>query len=272
MHVDTLFLDEAGQIALADALAMATCAANVVLLGDPSQLPQVSRGALPPGVRASVLEHVLGDAVTVPRDRGLFLERTWRLRPELCRFVSDEFYESRLAPEDVCARRSLEVGNGLRFVEIAHTSNRQRSPEEADWIAGEIGRLLGRSFVDDGRERALTADDVLVVAPYNMQVRCLRSAVPDGVRVGTVDKFQGQQAPVVFFSMTSSSGEDVPRGLEFLFSRNRFNVAISRAQCLAYVVASPALLVTDAKTPEQMRLVNTVCRFAEKAEAVRPAR
>jgi uncharacterized protein len=116
-----------------------------------------------------------------------------------------------------------------------------------------------------GVARPLGHDDVLVVAPYNAQVRCLRGRLPRRVRVGTVDKFQGQEAPVVFFSMTSSSGSDVPRGLEFLFSRNRFNVAISRAQCLAYVVASPALLVADARTPEQMRLVNTVCRFAEAA-------
>ena len=264
MHVDTLFLDEAGQVALADALAMATAATNVVLLGDPNQLPQVSQGALPAEVRASVLEHLL-DEPTVQPDRGLFLARTWRLRPELCSFVSAAFYEGRLEPEEVCTRRSLEVGNGLRWVEIAHSGNRQRSLEEAECIGGEIRRLLGTRFFDASRERPLAVEDVLVVAPYNMQVRALRAAVPEGVRVGTVDKFQGQQAPVVFFSMASSSGADVPRGLEFLFSRNRFNVAVSRAQCLAYVVASPALLVADARTPEQMRLVNTVCRFAEAA-------
>src|SRR5207237_1926250 len=110
--------------------------------------------------------------------------------------------------------------------------------------------------------RPLAESDVLVVAPYNMQVRCLRAELPAGVAVGTVDKFQGQQAPVVFFSMTSSSGEDIPRGLEFLFSPNRFNVAISRAQCLAYVVASARLLETRCSTTEQMRLVNVVWRFA----------
>jgi uncharacterized protein len=268
MHVDTLFVDEAGQVSLADALAMATSATNVVLLGDPQQLPQVSQGAQPQEVRASVLEHLLGpDTATVPPDRGLFLERTWRLRPELCAFVSDVFYDARLEPEDVATRRSLAAGVGLRFASVVHSGNRQRAPEEATSIGKEIRRLLGTTFVDaDRRERPLTERDVLVVAPYNMQVRCLRGELPDGVAVGTVDKFQGQQAPVVFFSMTSSSGGDVPRGLEFLFSRNRFNVAISRAQCLAYVVASPALLVADARTPEQMRLLNTVCRFAEVAE------
>jgi len=215
-------------------------------------------------VRASVLEHLL-DEPTVPPDRGLFLERTWRLRPELCAFVSDAFYDGRLDAEEATRARALEAGNGLRFVGVPHSGNRQRSTEEAEWIADEIERLLGSGFTDGARTRALGVEDMLVVAPYNMQVRALRAALPGGVRVGTVDKFQGQEAPVVFFSMTSSSGDEVPRGLEFLFSRNRFNVAISRAQCLAYVVASPALLVADAKTPEHMRLVNTVCRFAEAA-------
>jgi uncharacterized protein len=264
MWVDTLFIDEAGQMALADALAMATSARNVVLLGDPNQLPQVSQGALRPEVRASVLEHLL-DEPTVPADRGLFLERTWRLRPELCSFVSEAFYDGRLTAEEATRERSLEARNGLRFVGVPHSGNRQRSAEEAEWIAAEIGRLLRSRFTDRARARPLGVADVLVVAPYNMQVRALRAAVPAGVRVGTVDKFQGQEAPVVFFSMTSSSGDEVPRGLEFLFSRNRFNVAISRAQCLAYVVASPSLLLADARTPEQMRLVNTVCRFAEAA-------
>jgi uncharacterized protein len=268
MHVDVLFVDEAGQVSLADALGMATSATSVVLLGDPNQLAQVSQGAQPKEVRASVLEHLLGGGVTVPPDRGLFLERTWRLRPELCDFVSTEFYEGRLEPEEVARRRSLAAGNGLRFIEVEHTGNRQRAPEEAAWIGEEILRLLGTEFTDEHGTRALRPEDILVVAPYNMQVRCVRAAVPEDVPVGTVDKFQGQQAPVVFFSMTSSSGEDVPRGLEFLFSRNRFNVAVSRAQCLAYVVASPALLVADARTPEQMRLLNTVCRFAESARPV----
>ena len=124
--------------------------------------------------------------------------------------------------------------------------------------------MVGTEFTDEhGAKRALRHEDILVVAPYNAQVRCLRNVLPPKVSVGTVDTFQGQQAPVVFFSMTASSGEDLPRGIEFLFSLNRFNVAISRAQCLAYVVASPQLLIGDASSPEQMRMINVVCRFAE---------
>jgi uncharacterized protein len=265
VRVDTLFLDEAGQISLADALAMATAADDVVLLGDPNQLPQVTQGAQPAPVRASVLEHLLGEATTVPPDRGVFLEHTWRLRPELCAIVSSAFYEGRLEPAAVTARRLVSAGAGLRFVELDHVGNRQRSPEEAAWIRAEVERLLSRETFtgEDGVTRPLRGSDILVVAAYNMQVRSLREQLPADVRVGTVDKFQGQQAPIVLFSMATSSGADLPRGLEFLFSRNRINVAISRAQCLAYVVASPRLLVADAQSPEQMRLVNTVCRLAE---------
>jgi uncharacterized protein len=216
-------------------------------------------------VRASVLEHLLGEATTVPPDRGVFLEHTWRLRPELCAIVSSAFYEGRLEPAAVTARRLVSAGAGLRFVELDHVGNRQRSPEEAAWIRDEVERLLSRETFtgEDGVTRPLRGSDILVVAAYNMQVRSLREQLPADVRVGTVDKFQGQQAPIVLFSMATSSGADLPRGLEFLFSRNRINVAISRAQCLAYVVASPRLLVADAQSPEQMRLVNTVCRLAE---------
>jgi uncharacterized protein len=266
VHVDTLFIDEAGQTSLADALAVSGCAENVVLLGDPNQLPQVSQGAQPREVRASVLEHLLGDELTVPPDRGVFLAETWRLRPEICSFISGTFYEGRLHPVDVCMARSLELGNGLRFIPVQHTNNRQTSVEEAATIRAEIERLLGSRFTDgNGRTRSIGYDDILVVTPYNMQVRCLRATLPRDVAVGTVDKFQGQQAPIVFFSMASSSGDNLPRGIEFLFSPNRFNVAVSRAQCLAYVVASPRLLVADAATPAQMRLVNIMCRFAEAA-------
>jgi uncharacterized protein len=153
----------------------------------------------------------------------------------------------------------------VRFRPVEHTGHRTAAPEEADEIAAEIERLLGTPYEDEERPRPLVHEDFIVVAPYNSHVRCLREKLPPAVRVGTVDKFQGQQATVVFFSMASSSGEDVPRGIDFLFSRNRLNVAVSRARCLAYVVASPRLLDTECRTVEQMKLVNALCRFAEIA-------
>ncbi|HXV56222.1 MAG TPA: TM0106 family RecB-like putative nuclease, partial [Gaiellaceae bacterium] len=265
--VDTLFVDEGGQFALADALAVGGAARNVVLLGDPNQLPQVSQGAHPPGASASVLGHLLGGDETLRPGLGLFLEQTWRLRPEVNAYISDTFYEGRLEPAPKALTRSVGDGNGVRFLPVEHVGHRTAAPEEAAAVRAEIERLLGTPFADEDGGRPLRHEDFIVVAPYNAQVRCLREALPEAVRVGTVDKFQGQEATVVFFAMASSSGEDVPRGLDFLFSRNRLNVAVSRARCLAYVVASPRLLETSCKTVEQMRLVNALCRFVELAEA-----
>lgn len=269
--VDVLFIDEAGQVSLADALAMAQGARSVVLLGDPQQLAHVSQGTHPRGSGASILQHLLGDRDTVAPDEGVFLDRTWRMHPDVCRFVSDTMYDSRLFPiegleRQVIATRGLS-GAGLRLLEVDHRDNRQSATEEAAAIGVEIDALVdgGRWTDRHGVERPLTLEDILVVAPYNAQVRCLRSRLPGGARVGTVDKFQGQEAPVVFFSMTSSSGEDVPRGMDFLFSRNRLNVAVSRAQAMAVVVCSPRLLWARCATVEQMRLVNMLCRFAAAA-------
>ncbi|MGH3048583.1 MAG: DEAD/DEAH box helicase, partial [Gaiellaceae bacterium] len=264
--LDYLFIDEAGQISLADALAMGTAARTLVLLGDPLQLAQVTQGLHPDGAGCSVLEHLLGDDQTIPVDRGLFLGESWRMHPDVCRFVSDAFYESRLGSAEECRRQGTALGTGLRFLPVAHEANRRESPEEASAIKEELRRLLGQEWTDaEGRTRRLGLQDVLVVAPYNDQVALLAETLPDGARVGTVDKFQGQEAAVAFFSMTTSSGEDLPRNLDFLFSRNRLNVAVSRARCLAYVVASPRLLEIECRTIEQMRMANALCLFVEQA-------
>jgi uncharacterized protein len=214
-----------------------------------------------------VLQHLLGADETVPPERGIFLERTWRLRPEICDFTSEAYYEGRLLPAEVSARRTLAAGDGLVIEAIEHAGRSQSSWEEADAVAAVVNALLGTGFTDEsGMERALRTNDVLVVAPYNAQVRRLRQRVPDGVRVGTVDRFQGQEAPVVLISMASSTAEDAPRGIGFAFDRHRVNVATSRAQCRVVLVCAPRLLDADCKTVEQMRLVNAVCRFVELAD------
>ncbi len=270
--VDVLFVDEAGQMALADALAIAGAGHGMVLLGDPQQLAHVSQGTHPRRSGVSVLEHLLGDRETIPPAEGVFLERTWRMHPDVCRFVSSTMYDGRLAPVEGMERQAVASpglsGSGVRMIEVEHAENRQSAPEEADRIAEEVAKLLdgGRYTDAAGEERDLTLEDILVVTPFNAQVRHLRGRLPRGARIGTVDKFQGQEAPVVFFSMTASSGEDVPRGMDFLFSRNRLNVAISRARALAVVVCSPRLLWARCNTVEQMRLVNALCSFAEEAE------
>jgi predicted RecB family nuclease len=270
--LDYLFVDEAGQVSLADALAVGTAARNLVLLGDPLQLAHVTQGIHPRGTAVSVLQHLLGDDRTIPRDRGVFLELSWRMHPDVSSFVSEAFYERRLRSAPECALQRTAFGTGIRYLPVAHDGNRSSSPEEAATIRAELERLLGTPWTDSsGVTRPLGDEDVLVVAPYNAQVRCLREQLPGGVRVGTVDKFQGQEAAVVFFSMASSSGADIPRNLGFLFSRNRLNVAVSRARCLVYLVASPALLEIDCRTVEQMRLANALCLLVETAVPGRAA-
>jgi predicted RecB family nuclease len=280
---DYLFIDEAGQVSLADAVAMSPCARNIVLLGDPQQLPNVTQGIHPGGVGVSVLDHLLQGEPTVAPERGLFLEETWRMHPDVCSFISELAYDGRLRSEPGCAQQRIDStglsGTGLRFLAVDHTGNAQQSQEEAELIAAEVRTLLAtgtftersgaawRPALAGPFARRLTPADILVVAPYNMQVRALLNVLPAGVEAGTVDKFQGRQAPVVFFSMATSSGEDIPRGLDFLFSRNRLNVAISRAKALAVLVCSPRLLDTKCRTVEQMRLVNGLCAFVEHAKA-----
>jgi predicted RecB family nuclease len=275
--LDYLFIDEAGQISLADALATGTAARNVVLLGDPQQLAQVSQAIHPPGAGASVLEHLLGEHGTIPPERGLFIDQTRRMHPDICGFISEVVYEGRLEPFEACKRQRIDApgeltGTGVRWIDVVHAGNTRQSPEEAQAIAARIDELLAGIYTNaDGDSAALRAHDIVVVAPYNAQVRCLREQLPDGVQVGTVDKFQGQEAAVVFFSMASSSGEEIPRNLEFLFSRNRLNVAISRARCLAVLTCSPELLHIRCRSAEQMGLVNALCRLVEVAEDQAPS-
>ncbi|MBV9495179.1 MAG: TM0106 family RecB-like putative nuclease [Acidobacteria bacterium] len=272
--VDYLFIDEAGQVPLANTIAICTATRNLVLLGDPLQLAQVSQAPHPDGAGASVLEHLLGKQSTVPRDRGIFLEHTWRMHSAVCGFVSEVIYASRLRSAEECERQAVTVDGvvetGLHFLAVEHEGNSQSSDEEAECLAAEVRRMLRGTFTDaKGKTRKLAPCDFLVVAAYNAQVRhllaALRAAGLHDVPVGTVDKFQGKQAAVVFFSMATSSAAELPRDIEFLFSRNRLNVAVSRARCVATVIANPRLLDVPCKSVEQMRLVNGLCRFVEMA-------
>jgi uncharacterized protein len=196
------------------------------------------------------------------------------MHPAVCGFVSTAFYEGRLTSDPSCADRRLvgwcdREGVGLRRVTVEHSGNRTWSAEEVAEVRRLLDGLQRAAWVDGARGvRQLTLADILVVAPYNAQVQRLRAALPVGARVGTVDKFQGQQAAVTIYSMTTSSAEDLPRNLEFLFSRNRLNVAVSRAQALSIVVLSPHLLRARCQTPGQLRLVNTVCSYVESAHEV----
>ena len=274
---DVLVVDEAGQLALADVLAAARSARNLVVVGAPSPLAQVVPGCPPPGAGISVLEHLLGNRQTVPPERGIFLPLSWRMHPDICAFVSRHVYEGRLNSVDgneanvVQGRGDLQ-GSGLRWIPVDHSGNSRSSEEEAGVVVESIRDLLGgKVTVRAHAERTMTADDVLVVCAYNAQRALIESKLMEAgiaVRVGTVDTFQGQQAPIVFYSMATSSGEDMPRNMAFLFEKNRFNVAISRAQCLTVLVCSPRLLQIHCTSPEQMALANLLCAYAESAQEV----
>lgn len=275
--VDVLFVDEAGQVSLATALAVAPAAGSLVLLGDPQQLEQPSKATHPDGVGVSALEHLLGGAPTVPAGRGLFLGRTWRMHPKITEFTSEQFYEGRLeSAADLDRQRVVapRLGEpGLYLLEVGHAGNQNKSVEEAAAIDALVRGWLaaGATFTDkNGATRPLAIDDILVVAPYNVQVGELARRLPPGAKVGTVDKFQGQEAPLVVYSMTSSSPEDAPRGMDFLYSRNRLNVATSRARGACVLVYSPRLLAAACRTPSQIRLANSLCRYAELATRLTP--
>jgi predicted RecB family nuclease len=322
-ELDVLFVDEAGQLPLAQLAGAARSAQSIVLLGDQMQLPAPSEGCHPGESGASCLEYLLQDAECVPPSMGIFLPTTFRMHPQLCELVSDLSYRGLLRPHPDAAARVVELnqapspltaippsppaspplptpplpqpildrGAGAVFVPVHHEGNGQTSPEEVNAIRALCSELFEATYVDGETRRPLTAKDVLVVAPYNLQVRALEAALPPGVRVGTVDRFQGQEAPVVILSLchseftrsgaslsdpssvdasidaaqttqsSSSGGGD--RGLSFVLNPNRLNVALSRAQCLAIVVGSPRLANTTPKTLQQQRELNVLCRIME---------
>ncbi len=276
--VDVLFIDEAGQFSLANTIAVAQAGRSLVLLGDPQQLDQPLQGSHPPGTESSALGHVLGDRAVMEEGAGLFLERTWRLHPDICTYTSEVFYAGQLQSEPSMAGQALAgsdsvTGTGMRWMPVVHVGDATESIEEAEAITAVVHDLLqvGARWTDhEGAEKAITLDDVVIVAPYNAHVERIARALADagltGARVGTVDKFQGQEAPISIYAMATSTPEEAPRGMEFLYSLNRLNVATSRARCAAIVVASPALIQVACHSPRQMQLANALCRLVEVAE------
>ncbi|OWV41646.1 nuclease [Mameliella alba] len=273
-HFDHIFVDEAGQVGLANMLAMSTCAENVVLVGDPRQLPQVQQGAHPAPADLSCLDWMQGADAAIRSDRGIFLPVTRRMHPDVCRFISNQVYEGRLESHADTGRQRVDgvpewPATGAHLVPVKHEGNSQSAPKEVETIRAAAAALVTGIWTDrEGQTRPMTEADIIVVAPYNLQVNALRRALPPGIRVGTVDKFQGQEAPVCLVSMTASSGEEMPRGMEFLLSRERINVAVSRAKGLTLVFASPRLLDTTCTSVEQMALLNLLCALAAQAPRI----
>ena len=273
--VDVLFVDEAAQMSLANVLAISHAGTSLVFLGDPQQLDQPTQGTHPDGTEVSALGHLLAGRQTISAGQGLFLEETWRLHPAICGFTSEVFYEGKLG-----SRPGLEgqrvvsagpvAGSGLRYLPVSHRGNQNSSDEEADQVANLVRSLVdGEScWVDQqGLEKPVTLDDILIIAPYNAQVFKTQERLPRA-RVGTVDKFQGQEAPVVLYSLATSTPVDAPHGMEFLYSLNRLNVATSRARCVCVLVGSPELFAPECQTPRQMQLANAFCRYRELATEI----
>ncbi len=268
---DFLFVDEAGQVSLANLTAMGTAARNIILVGDQMQLGQPIQGLHPGESGASALEFLLQGKATVPPETGIFLGTTWRLHSSICGFISEAVYDGRLQSHPDNDSQVLELNaeahpalkrHGIVFLPAEHTGCAQKSEVEGRIILDLFQNLLKQNYVDRrGIKHPISPSNILVIAPYNLQTNHLKSLLPEGARVGTVDKFQGQEAEVVLISMTTSDVEELPRDIEFLFSRHRLNVAVSRARSLAVVVASPGLLEIPCETTEQLALVNTLCRL-----------
>lgn len=270
--VDYLFIDEAGQLSLIDTLSVSHSCSNLVLLGDPQQLKQPQQGVHPDGTEVSALEHVLQGKKTITDSQGVFLPETWRMHPAINTFISELFYENRLNSKKHLEHQSIlnskYAGAGLWLEEVEHNGNTNSSIEEVNKVVEIVTTLTGghvRFINEKGEENILTHSDIKIITPYNAQVQAIKQELPL-VEVGTVDKFQGQEAPVIIYSLATSSLEEAPRGMDFIFSPNRFNVAVSRARTRFIMVANPAIFESECKSPHQIRLANAFCRFKELAE------
>ena len=259
-------------------LAVSQAAKTVVLIGDPQQLDQPMQGSHPEGTDVSALDHILGGLKTISPDKGLFLDQTWRLHPDICLFTSELFYDGKLVSREGLQQQIINAmgpikGSGLRYLPVVHHGNQNYSPEEALAVSALVEGILESkaTWIDrDGQEKPVTLDDIIIITPYNAQVFEIQQRLP-GALVGTVDKFQGQEAPIAIYSTATSSRVDAPRGMEFLYSLNRLNVATSRAKCVCVMVGSPELLETECRTPRQAQLANAFCRFLELAHPVAEA-
>jgi uncharacterized protein len=263
-------VDEAGQLALIDTLAISLATKNIILLGDPQQLQQPQQGVHPEGTEVSALEHVINGHQTISPEQGIFLKETWRMHPKICAFDSELFYESKLSAIDELSNQSIIgntkfAGSGLFHVSVNHKDNTSSSQEEVDEIIKIVEELTKGDVMwnnSKNEQLVLNKNDIKIISPYNAQVQRILEQIED-VSAGTVDKFQGQEAPVIIYSVATSSPEDAPRGMEFLYSPNRFNVAVSRARGIFIMVSNASIFEPDCKSPEQIKLANPFCRFVE---------
>ena len=266
-QLDYLFVDEAGQVSIANLVAMSRSSKNLVLMGDQMQLGQPSQGTHPAESGLSILDYLLHDTPTISNDMGVFLGTTYRMHSAVNQFISTHIYDGKLESHPDNDKRTIKVPNdykgilnkeaGIIFSAVCHEGNTQASDEEVAEIETMVNQLLGRTFTElSDKSRPVTLDDMLFVAPYNHQVSKLKQVFGSQAKVGSVDKFQGQEAPIVFLSMCASDASESPRGLDFLFDKHRINVAISRAQSLAIIVGNPRMVSTPVNRVDQLKTIN----------------
>ena len=261
-YFDYIVIDEVGQVPLVTTIAVSESTQNLVLIGDPNQLPQVRNGSHPNGNGVSTLEHLIGESTTLPKDKGLFLNTTYRMHDDINSFISSYFYDDKLLSHSDTNLRYLKneesyfKSTGIEFVSVPHKGNTQESQEEVEAVNKIINKLLNSTIVEQGKERNVVENDILVVSPYNLQVFEISKKLGNKFKVGTVDKFQGQEAPIVIVSLAASNYEEVPRGIDFILNFNRMNVALSRSQCLSIVVGSPDLTHLRHQSLNSIRLTN----------------
>ena len=269
---DYLFIDEAGQVSVANLFAMSQSANNLILIGDQMQLPQPSRGTHPEESGLSILDYLLNDKAIIPSHMGVLLEKTYRMHSSVNKFISHAIYEDQLVSDIKNDRQLITIPDnyigeinkesGIIYCPVEHDGNLQASDEEVEKVKQITNELIGRQYTNkDGVTRVISTKDILYVVPYNYQVNKLKHILGEKARVGSVDKFQGQEAPIVILSMCSSDASESPRGVSFLFSKNRLNVAISRAQCLAIIVASTKLVETTVSNINQMAELSLYCEL-----------
>ena len=273
---DLLVIDEAGQVPLSNLLYMSTVARNILLVGDQQQLSQPSRADHPGDSGLSCLDYAMQGEPVVPPDRGVFLATSWRMPPPLTAVVSRLFYGGQLQPAPANSVNQVlwnGPSQGLVFEPVIHSGNSTASEQEVNRIAELVEQLEGRPYrrahllngelrIEQGQ---LSLSDILIIAPYNLQVNRLRRRLGDQIRIGTVDRFQGQEAPIAICSLTASDGDSAPRGIDFLLDPNRLNVAISRAQCLSIVVGSPELASGISNSIANVQRLNRLCAVMASA-------
>mgnify|MGYP006161256181 FL=1 len=267
---DFIFFDEAGQLSISKVIASSLSSKNIVMIGDHMQLPQPSLGIIEGESSLSPIEYLIKDKNTISDEKGIFLEKTFRMHSSICEFISNSFYEKRLitdknnSNQKILKNNGESVKNGIYLVDLNHSGSTVQNLNEVVFINNIYKNLINKKWINRNLEKSqITNKDVLVVSPFNAQVNLLKENLPKNAQVGTIDNFQGQEAPIVIISYTSSDPESIPRGSDFFFDFRRLNVSLSRAKCIGIIILNNKLLNYHCSTIEDMERLNYFCKLSK---------